>query len=270
MKRQKREKKEEKGAEKSKSDPSSDEIGSERTDDQRRREVKNDEEDVTSKVPVDTEEGIAGDGPPSADIRAYYHPTTLKVQNPVEPLSMTPPMWCASSTSSMALDRGRLTSQRSVGAMSSRSVTPQHPRSKDGPNSSSRSPRIPSPHASSSGTGRIQMGQEQWQKQCAVSSERESSYVGAQRIRDRIRQGEIPGDRIFSVSTDECVEIAMRGRDHVLLGRPKGARHAHRTWRSIVHNAPAQPDTPTVSNLFAEFEEALVERQGKNPLAGHR
>ena len=110
------------------------------------------------------------------------------------------------------------------------------------------------------------MGQEQRQKQRAVSSERASAYVGAKRIRERIRQGEDTGSRIFSGSTDECVEIAMRGREHVQLGLSKGARNAHRPWLSIVHNASAQYDTPTVSNLFTEFEESSVSRKRKNPL----
>ena len=41
--------------------------------------------------------------PPSADIRAYYRPTTLCAQRPPQPALMPHPPWYASSTSFLAV-----------------------------------------------------------------------------------------------------------------------------------------------------------------------
>ena len=176
------------------------------------------------------------DDPTSADVRAYFHPSTLVGLRLMKPQPANPPALYAASTSRFTEVRGRLLTRPEPSASSNRTVTPrglETNRSWGAPSSGNNtpceqragsndasfnlSPHVPSSPASSADAARTQQGREQWQRQCAISASRASVYVGAQRIWERIQTGVAPKCRIFSGEDDENIEIAMRGNEHVLL-----------------------------------------------------
>ena len=77
--------------------------------------------------------------------------------------------------------------------------------------------------------------------------------------------GNAPGGRIFAGVSEEGIEIAMRGREHVLLGLEKGAKFALRQRRPIMHNATRNQGASTVSELYQSFENASMQCKKEHP-----
>ena len=111
---------------------------------------------------------------------------------------------------------------------------------------------------SASSTQSSSAGQKQWSQQCELSSERMSAYSNAQKLWERLGAPEtaVMGDP--TMGYDElAVEIAMRGRRHVLEGIEKGSRTAFKNWRATVENTKRQGKP--VSSLFEEYERSIAE-----------
>lgn len=68
--------------------------------------TRNEDVEVDERQPSQQPEGTKEDETSIADIRAYYHPATLSVQEPQEQTPMAPPTWYASSTTAPVEDRG--------------------------------------------------------------------------------------------------------------------------------------------------------------------
>ena len=95
--------------------------------------------------------------------------------------------------------------------------------------------------------------------------ERGSAYLGAQKIWERINKKDAPNNRIFYQVSDEFIEIAMRGQNHVLIGLTKGARYAHRQWRAVMPNAGNGAEGQSIAKLYEEFENALENCKKEKP-----
>ena len=114
--------------------------------------------------------------------------------------------------------------------------------------------RTPS-HGSSQGSV---AGQQQWQSQCNISSERMSAYSNAQKLWARLDPAAPAAVGDPTLGYDELtVEIAMRGKNRVLEGIAKGARTAFKNWRATVGSVTGQGRP--ISSLFAEYENAIAD-----------
>ena len=72
-----------------------------------------------------------------------------------------------------------------------------------------------------------------------------------------------PEEGIRSGISDIAVEIANRGKKHVLIGLERGARYAGEQRRAILNNqnASGQP----ITDLFKEYEGAMQCFENKQP-----
>ena len=64
------------------------------------------------------------------------------------------------------------------------------------------------------------------------------------------------------------IDIAMRGRQHVLEGIEKGPRTAFENWRATVENVRRQGNP--VSGLFGECERAIADYRKRAEEGGWR
>ena len=89
----------------------------------------------------------------------------------------------------------------------------------------------------------------------------------ARKIWERLQSSGAPHNQLYRGISELAIELAMRGKGHVMEGLSRGARQAFKNWRAQVHNANqnAEEGGQWVSMLYREFEEAIALCRRRNP-----
>ena len=177
----------------------------------------------------------------------YYHPIGQGYQGMSPP--GTPPWYSMSikpGTVGKTKERIR-SSTPAIGANASPSLMPP-PKSTPGVDPVRLASRTPSRQSSASAAGQLQ-----WKKQCELAAERTSAYANAQKLWERLDSKEpaVLGDPTMGYD-EAAIEVAMRGRNHVLGAIEKGARTAGKRWRAVIENTKRTGEP--VSSLFLGYE----------------
>ena len=203
-------------------------------------------------------------GPTSADVRAYFYPSTWSSPMRQGCFAGLPPTWYGSGIGPRNMRAMAFHVPISHSHMGNEKGGPR-PRVELSSGSSTPQERVPMAEARQGATapgadddGENIEGQVQWQKQCAVAARRLTAYADAQKIWERMQTGSAPENKVFYRAIDESIEVAMRGHDPVLTGLSKGAKFALRQWRSVVRNVSRNNGAATVSGLYQSFEDALM------------
>ena len=202
----------------------------------------------------------------SSDVRAYFHPTTWTNAGLPSMYPVLPPVCYGGIPTTQGKGRRANPMQNlipSTGGGEGVSMSEQN-RTGVAEGVSWSEPSSGS-HTQGSATHELNEGRRQWQKQWEISMGRGSAYVGAQRIWGRINTRSAPNNMIFYEATDDSIEIAMRGQNHVLVGLTKGSRHAHRQWRDAARSAGKGSEGQSIAKLYEEFENALNECKSESP-----
>ena len=89
-----------------------------------------------------------------------------------------------------------------------------------------------------------------------------SAYANAQKLWERLDSSNpaVLGDPTMGYD-ESAIEVAMRGRQHVMAAIEKGSRTSTKNWRSVVGNTK-RAGKPA-SSLFSEYETAVGDYRGR-------